>query len=240
MHKIGICDDDEIFCAELEQQIIDYCQEIHLVIETTVFTTGEELLKYISDTEKLDLLFLDIRLQKLTGYEIGNRLRDTPGNETMQIVYVSIEADYAMKLFESRPLNFLIKPIKPEQLHGVLEEYKRLFDKNKTFFLYHARKQEHHIDASRILYLESTGRTIDIVTLHGKESYRGKLSETLSQLDTTTFCTVHKSYIVNLNYIDAYHFKDIVMTDGTTIPISQSKRIEIKQVMLDRNINKRK
>ena len=239
MHKIGICDDDEIFCAELEQQVIGCCKEIHLTIETTVFTTGEELLKYITDTEKLDLLFLDIRLQKVTGYEIGNKLRNNPGNETMQIVYISIESDYAMKLFESRPLNFLIKPIKPEQLYNVLNEYKRLFDKNKRFFLYRAKRQEHHIDANRILYLESTGRMIDIVTLNGKESYRGKLSETLSQLDTTTFCTVHKSYIVNLNYIDAYHFKDIVMTDGTTIPISQSKRIEIKQVMLDRNIKKR-
>ena len=239
MHKIGICDDDESFCTELEEQIIEYCKEIHLVIETIVFITGEELLRHIANNEGIDLLFLDIRLQKATGYEIGNKLRDNPGYETIQIVYVSIESDYAMKLFESRPLNFLIKPIKPEQLHAVLNEYKRLFDKNKSFFLYHAKKQEHHIDASRILYLESTGRTVDIVTLNGKESYRGKLSETLSQLDTTTFCTVHKSYIVNLNYIDAYHFKDIVMTDGTTIPISQSRRIEIKQVMLNRNIKKR-
>lgn len=239
MHKIGICDDDEIFCADFEQQVIDYCKEIHLTIETTVFTTGEELLKYIAGTERLDLLFLDICLQKMTGYEIGNKLRNNPGYEAVQIVYVSIDSDYAMKLFESRPLNFLIKPIDSLQLHSVLDEYKRLFDRNKSFFLYHARKQEHHIDMSRILYLESTGRTVDIVTMHGKESYRGKLSETLSQLDTTTFCTVHKSYIVNLNYIDTYHFKDIVMVDGTTIPISQSRRIEIKQVMLDRNIKKR-
>ena len=239
MHRIGICDDDEIYCAKLEQQVIDCCKEIHLDAETTVFTSGEELLKYIADKEGLDLLFLDIRLQKITGYEIGNKLRSDPDNEIMQIVYISVESDYAINLFESRPLNFLIKPIDFEQLHNVLEEYKRLFDRNKSFFLYHAKKQEHHINANRILYLESTGKTIDIVTLNGRESYRGKLSETLSQLDTTIFCTVHKSYIVNLNYIDAYHFKDIVMADGTTIPISQSRRIEIKQIMLDRNIKKR-
>lgn len=239
MHKIGICDDDENFCADLEQRIIDYCKEISLTIETSVFSTGEELLKCIADNEKLDLLFLDICLQKTLGYEIGNKLRNNSDNEAMQIVYVSIEADYAMKLFESRPLNFLIKPIESQQLHAVLKEYKRLFDRDKSFFLYHARKQEHHIDANRIIYLESAGKMIDIVTENGRESYRGKLSETLSQLDTTTFCTVHKSYIVNLNYIDAYHFKNVVMSNGTTIPISQSRRMEIRQIMLNRNIKKR-
>ncbi|MDQ9827094.1 LytTR family DNA-binding domain-containing protein, partial [Acinetobacter sp. 163] len=68
------------------------------------------------------------------------------------------------------------------------------------------------------------------MTLHTRERirFRGKLSDTANKLPDTTFIQIHKSYLINLNYISEYSADKVKMTDGTVLGISPSKKKEVK------------
>lgn len=68
--------------------------------------------QFICEGACFDIVFLDIELPKISGIDIGKKIRDEMHDETTKIVYISGKDSYAMGLFDVRPLNFLIKPIK--------------------------------------------------------------------------------------------------------------------------------
>ncbi|MEL7568552.1 MAG: response regulator [Dehalobacterium sp.] len=81
-------------------------------MEIEVFFSGEKLYQFICEGACFDIVFLDIELPKISGIDIGKKIRDEMHDETTKIVYISGKDSYAMGLFDVRPLNFLIKPIK--------------------------------------------------------------------------------------------------------------------------------
>lgn len=239
MHTIAICDDNELFCWKLENFILDYCKKTHWEVETVVFTSGEELLRYWETKQRPDLLFLDIELQTMDGISIGNELRKNPENESTQIVFVSIKRDYALQLFKVRPLDFLIKPVSYEDVSRILDTYYRLFITLKPLFEYRHNKQICRIDQRNIIYLQSASKIITIHTTFGVHQFYGKLSECMDQLNPNSFFFVHKSFIININHIVEYKANQVLMSDLTTIPISQSRRLEFRQTILRNQIESR-
>ena len=85
------------------------------------------------------------------------------------------------------------------------------------------------IPVENIMYCISENKQITM-TLHTGEHirFRGKLSDTANKLPDTTFIQIHKSYLINLNYISEYSADKVKMTDGTVLGISPSKKKEVK------------
>lgn len=111
MLKIGICDDDREFITQLEELILKYLENNNFRAEIHSFTQSCELFQYIQNGEMFDILFLDIELDDITGIDIGRRLRSEYHNDYIQIVFISLKENYALQLFDMRPLNFLVKPV---------------------------------------------------------------------------------------------------------------------------------
>ena len=76
MYVIGICDDGENFCSELENDLLDYAKKKDMQFDVKIWYTGEGLKDYLSSGGHLDVLFLDIELFKMTGIEVGQFIRN--------------------------------------------------------------------------------------------------------------------------------------------------------------------
>lgn len=129
MYRIGICDDDLIFCGQIEQYLFDCCPNFNMQMEIIIFVQGTELLSNIAAEGPFDLLFLDIELLDIDGVNIGKILRSDIANEVTQIVYVSSQMDYALQLFQIRPMDFLLKPVKCVDIEKIVRLYHRLCGK---------------------------------------------------------------------------------------------------------------
>ncbi len=134
MFRVAICDDEKTICSQIEKVILDYQKDCAEEIDVLTFSSGEELHKIIKDGQAFDLIFLDIELDKLNGIEVGKIIREELNDNITQIVYISANKDYAMELFENRPLNFLVKPICCEKIIKNLNVAINLH-KNSNFFL---------------------------------------------------------------------------------------------------------
>ena len=109
---IGICDDEKVTCAELENMLYEYGKTAGIKVDVNVWFTGESLCTYLKSENTLDLLFLDIELISTDGIKVGGFIREELENIETMIVYISSKSSYAMSLFRIQPLDFLIKPLK--------------------------------------------------------------------------------------------------------------------------------
>lgn len=230
--RIGICDDDEKFGLELEGYLLEYAQKKNLVIDTQTFTNDRDILSNIESEGLFDILFLDIELEGTTGVDLGKKLRADIKNEPMQIVYVSSKEGYAMQLFDTRPMNFIIKPVTYKMIERIMDEYGRLYKFQPDFFEYNIGKTKYKVSEQYIFYFQSQGKKIQIVTQNETKEFYGKLSEVLQRLNNDSFCCVHKSYVINLRYVLEFGKDSILMANGERIPVSRAMRKNLNNTIL--------
>lgn len=240
MYRVGICDDDIAFGCQMEEYLKEYARKENMEINIEVFLSGEDYLKYLKEESALDVLFLDIELGRNTnGVMVGNLIRSDLANEVTQIVYVSASESYAMQLFRNRPMDFLVKPVKREDIERVMAEYKRIFFDKKRFFEFRIGKITYRISDDEILYIQCSGKKIEIVTNKENKEYYGTMTEVEKQVDADKFWVIHKSYIVNINYISEFRVNEIVMITGDVLPISRSYQKKVQEKLLNLNVSRR-
>lgn len=233
MLKIAICDDNNSICLEIEQIIMKTLKEQGILFEIDIFNSGESLYKRLARKCIFDIIFLDIEMEKLNGIQLGKEIRDFFQNEITKIIYISSYEEYCMDLFKVRPFDFIIKPFKEKDLILTLERAINLINITHEIFTY---KKGHTLNKEiikNIIYFESQGKEIKMVTVDKVVLFYGSLKEIFEQIEKYKFIYSHKSYLVNYNHIKEFKYEELIMTNNDIIPISQGKRKEIRNIQLD-------
>jgi DNA-binding LytR/AlgR family response regulator len=87
--RVAICDDEQVICSQIENTILNFAEENNEKIDTQVFYSGEELIKFLEVGQSFDLIFLDIELKMINGIEVGRKIREEMDNQILQIIYIS-------------------------------------------------------------------------------------------------------------------------------------------------------
>lgn len=198
-----------------------------------VYYSGEELYRYLEKGTYYDMIFLDIRLKKLNGVDVGRMIRNDLKNEAVMIVYISAEDKYAMDLFEVRPMHFLVKPIKEEKIIATLKKGMELSNKFNQTFEYKQGHSISKIEVKNILYFESMDRKVKMVTTGREEIFYGSLADIFSRLEKYGFFFCHKSYLVNYHHVKKFEYERLKMENGAILPISQPKRKSVRAMQMN-------
>lgn len=231
MYDIGICDDGENTCISIENMLLQCAREKNIQIDTNVWYTGEGLKKYLEAGNRLDILFLDIELFKMTGIEVGNYIRNQLDDMGMQIIYISGKASYAQQLFKTQPLDFLVKPISESQISDVLGMALRVMKHRNDKFEFQQGKDHYYVLVGDIVYFASEGRKVKMITLKETIEFYGRLKEVAKRLPQD-FIVIHKSYIVNKEYIFRYAYEMVELTNGMILTISPANRKQVRERIL--------
>jgi two-component system, LytTR family, response regulator len=200
-----IVDDEPLAIKSLTKKLEDF-PNIEVIGEST------RMAKAIIEINmnKPDILFLDIQLAEGTGFDLINKL-DYSG----KIIFITAFDEFAFRAFEINALDYLLKPISTERLRQALE---KLFIKDsppvdlikeKLKFCYNDRIMAYDKNQIRFLLLSdvvliSASRDYSVIELvNGKEIlFLRSMGEWDEKLPPEHFIRIHRSYIVNLNYID--------------------------------------
>lgn len=233
MHiKIAICDDDINIQFTIEGFLQHILEEYGVESEIECFDLGDKICESY-EKGKFDLIFLDIEYEGKNGVEVGKYIREIVGDEIVQIAYISGNTGYAMELFEYRPINFLVKPITETEVKKVIDKYLILSNQKVENFQYKIGSDIYQVALSEIKYFSSRARK---VILHGREreaEFYGSLETIYSQVKGKQFLHVHKSFIVNYQCIKKMEYEQVILYDGTVIPISQARRSVIRKQFMD-------
>jgi len=231
---VAVCDDETKIGAELERTLIDIFNRLKVECEIDIFFAGDELRRKMEVGMHYDLIFLDIEFAKdgINGVEVGRLIRDTHHNHMVSIVYISWEKNYAMQLFEIRPMDFLIKPLEYEKVEQAIRTYLKIAGLWSGEFTYKKGHNICKIQAKNIIYLESSDRKLILHLIDGrKEEFYGALKEVYNeQLHRFDFLFIHASYVVNYDYITAVKYNQVLLTESQMpLPISPNKRNEVRE-----------
>lgn len=227
MINIAICDDETVIAGHIEELLLKICKKEHIQVNTDVFYEGESLNEEITKGTSYDIIYLDIQMEGADGIMTARQFRKVDQNALL--IYVSGYDKYWMELFRFDVFAFVKKPIEESRFEQIFLEAVKRISSRHHYFVYQYKNEEHKLPCMDILYFESTGRKIRIV-IHNSApvTYNGKLSDVEEQLDCgkVPFLRIHQSYLVNYHHIRSRSRREVTLTDGTRLPISQERRRE--------------
>jgi len=226
MISIAVVDDDFRILAQLGDIFGRYF--VGEEYELTEYTNGMEFVDSLQSLH-YDVVFMDIEMEKMDGKEAVKRLRKHDLKESVFVVYISSHTDNLVELFAVHPFEFLVKPIKEEQIFFVLDKIVKQIRKEDIFIPLTVQRGKRNVSVNDIMYIESVGHNLKIALSNQEELIcymkLGQL-ETLLHERSSQFVRVHASFLVNKTYITMYTQKSIYLSN-TEIPVSLKFRNQV-------------
>lgn len=246
-----IADDEQHLANYLHERLTALWPELAIV---GIARNGLEAIRLVDD-ESPSIVFLDIRMPGLTGLEVASRL-----DAKTHVVFVTAYDQYAVEAFDRQAADYLLKPVTDERLVRAIERLKSKLAKaevpgdvagllkqlatalpgakNSRLRWIRASVGDavRQIPVEDVYYLQAQDKYVSVYTRDGESLIRTPLSELLEQLDPDTFWQIHRSSIVNVNYVAASR-RDVMgktvvkLRDGKTeLPVSRAYAHLFKQM----------
>ena len=247
MLKAIIIDDEPECINSLSFDLQQHCPEIELV---DTCNGGKEGVKSIHKHSP-DIVFLDIDMPFVNGFDV---IEMVP-NIDFEVIFTTAYDKYALQAFKISAVDYLLKPVDPENLKSAVRKVQLLKEKGNaqkqiSFLIQQIKDLDNNsvkrialptfdgiefVSLDDILYCQSDGAYSNVFFTDGSKLY---ISKTLRFLEEALcdfhFYRVHNSYVINLNYVKKYSKTDgglIIMKNGDHIKVSRSKKEEIVSVL---------
>jgi two-component system, LytTR family, response regulator len=238
--------DDEDLARQILREYLKGEEDVEIVAECA---NGFAAVKAMSE-HKPDLLFLDVQMPKLDGFEVLELV-----DREVAVVFVTAFDQYAMKAFDAAAVDYLLKPFGPDRLQTALQRVRRRLGENKPMpppmelkaaarapdqyterVVVKDGSRVHIIPVGKLDYAEAQD---DYVSLHSeKKTYlkQQTISSLEESLDPARFVRVHRSFLVNLERIAKIepYTKDtrvVSLGDGSQIPVSRAGYARLKELL---------
>lgn len=241
--KTLIIEDERLAREELKLLLKDYL-EIEIIGEAK---NGEEGLQKIKE-QKPDLLFLDVSMPGMTGFEMLKHLEEIP-----RVIFVTAYDEYALKAFEVNALDYILKPVDPDRLKEAiakltapeddfisnqaesLSRKNRQLTLNDRVFIKDGEKCW-FIELSKVRMLESEGNYVKVYFDNFKPLILRSLNSFEDRLDPEYFFRANRKFIINLNWVSNIEnwFNgglQVELRDGEKVEISRRQAIRFKELL---------
>lgn len=246
-----LIDDDVNLREGMKGLLALYAPDIHIIGEADSVASG------VSSVARLEpqVVFLDIQMNDGTGFDLLEKLSEIKGKVTSHVVFITAYEHYAIKAFKFSALDFLLKPVGPDELEKVIEKIRTVLEKDNDYshidlLLENIRKKADNY--KRIALSNSDGIHLleinDIIRCESDDNYTKffinnrkpiLISKTLKEyeemLTEHDFVRIHQSHLINLSYVKSYIKKEngfVLMSDDSQLPISQRKKDQLHEILI--------
>lgn len=229
--------DDEPLARAIVRKFLEEKPEFEIVGEAN---DGFEALKLIQ-TEQPDLLFLDIQMPKINGFEMLELMTESPS-----VIFTTAFDEYAIKAFEVNAIDYLLKPFSEERFHTAIEKWKnsKTTKKDIANIQYFNKEDQNRIvvkdgseikiiPVSTVQYIEAYDDYVKIFTEKGYTLKKQTMNYFENALSKEHFIRIHRSYILNINEltkIESFEKNSYlaILKSGARIPISRNAYSDLK------------
>lgn len=231
MFYIAVCDDEEYFRIREEQLIVKYMDRKGYHYEIELFESGSEILDLGKAVAKFDIIFLDVNMEKMDGIETAKRIRMS--TKDAYIVFITAFVTYALEGYKVDAVRYLLK--EDEYLEKAVYEcldtiiYKMNYEEYKHTFEFQEGMVELYYED--ILYVESSLHKL-IFHMAAENAGRYTIYEKLDVVDKLLheagFCRIHKSFLVNLKYVENIERYEVRLSNGICLRVSKSRYLNAR------------
>ncbi|MEO9483929.1 MAG: LytTR family DNA-binding domain-containing protein [Ekhidna sp.] len=244
-YRALIVEDEKKARNLLGKLISSECPDLEIIDEAESVQEAIEKIK----ASKPDIIFLDIQLGEERSFSILKEIN----HAEHKIIFVTAFEQYAVDAFRFSAVDYILKPVDPDLLVGAVERATQQLEdedlKSNLDVLVHNLSEDdrkhkklvlstmdmvHLVELNEIIWCQSEGNYTNFGLINGNTLLISKtLKEYDAQLSGYGFMRVHKSYLVNLDHLSAFHKKEggfLIMSDGAKIPVAVRKKEEFMKV----------
>ncbi len=234
MIKIAVCDDDLTELNELKILLEEYRTEHSQEIVYTAFHSPLEILAGIEKGIHPDILFLDVIMPGENGIDVAREIRQY--DDSVKIIFLTSSAEFAVESYTVGAYSYQMKPICRQSFVQLMDSVISDCEKaRQNGLILHCKNGITRIPLQKLKYCEIIGHTLLFHMENGKviegSGSMDKLCSKLSQYEN--FLRPHRSFLINMEYIQTISYKAIIMDNLAEIPIPHGKCSEIKNRYLE-------
>lgn len=223
--------DDEYIAHDI---LKDYCDNLpNMQLVKNCYNAFEAI--EILNKRSVDLIFLDLNMPKLKGFDFLKTLTAPP-----KVIVTSAYKEYAIEGYELNIVDYLLKPFSFERFLKAINKLQETQttptnitstpqEKSKSFF-FKSDKKLIQVDQNDIYYIEAIGNYCKLITKDNSIVIREKLSDLITKLPQEDFIQVHKSFIVAKQHINFIEGNRIVIKDNM-IPIGRTYKLQLQNLL---------
>ena len=225
MIDVFVCDDDVNITDFLKFFIMKHFGADYKVV---AMNSCQELIGMIEFNEHVpDILIMDINLKDGNGIETIKHLQSI--YPTLKVIYLTGVINYATEIFETTPAYFLVKPISENQLMEAITKVSKGIELEKNdLIVIKTNGSETKVYRRDIRYVESSGRKLSLYMIEGRTVQIYEKMDVFQEKLGADFVRTHKSFLANMKHIAERTNKELLLQDGTVIPISKSNLRDVK------------
>ena len=237
--------DDELNCIKtLTHDLEEYCPQVNILGKCESAKQGLKAIRQLQP----ELVFLDINMPWMTGLE----LLEVVGDINFDVIFTTAHDQYAVQAFRLSALDYLLKPIDYQELITAVKKVEAKKDHLTRQQLEHLKENmnpssnlqrigiptKSGIDFELIedvLYCEADSNYTYVHLTGNRKLYSAKtLKEFDLLLNSSCFCRIHQSFLINLNHLKKYYRGDggyVEMINGASLNVSRSKKEELLRMI---------
>lgn len=235
MMQIAVCDDNIDELSNMVQLIDLYRTSRNLNCDHAVFPNGFELVSALEKGKRFDIYCLDIMMPGFTGIDAAKEIRTF--DKTAPILFFTSSPEFALESYSVKAINYVLKPVSKEKLFFTFDE---LLEQIKTkdeedAVIVKSNEGIQKILISNLVFVEVIGRN---VLYHLRSGKVAECTESFSSVCDSLqkygcFIKPHRSYLVNMQYVDTIENHQITLQTLSAVPVAQGKAKEMKQQYLN-------
>ena len=234
MIQIAFCDDDQTVLDQLSALLEKYRAQRCVQIQCTAFHSPLDLLAEIEKGTRYDILFLDVIMPAENGITAAKEIRQY--DNVVKIIFLTSSAEFAVESYVVGVYFYQLKPIWEESFYRIIDAALEACHKEQSdSLILRCKTGITRVALNQLEYCEVIHRTLLLHLDSGKvlES-SGSLDELSRQLAPYgCFYRPHRSYLVNLEYVQTLSYRAITLACLAEIPIPRGKYNEVKSAFLD-------
>ena len=229
MLKVAICDDIKEYIKNMGVYVERFGKENSVETKICSYVSGDHLMLTYKK-KKYDVIFLDISMSKMDGFETAGRIRKLDQDVTIIFCTAYYTIPNAQKAYEVQANDFLKKPIIYKKVESILNKvYKKKIANAEEKFVLKTREGIFSIQLSDIIYLETKNKAVILHTVQRDFVTYQKIYEFENKFDRGDFFRCHNSFLINLEYVESVRNMNIILMDDnkTCIPVSKYRKEEL-------------
>ncbi len=229
--RIAYCEDEAAQAELVRSMIMQWAESRRIAADVVLFESAEEFL-FKNDDYPYDAVFLDIAMRQMNGVELARAIRGK--DRKLPIAFLTADKTFAIEGYEVHAVRYLLKPIAMEKLGSLLDELSAECGGNPedTVCITIGEKGAvRKLAESSICYAEVLGH---YTQLHLNDNTAIRIKESLAAVAEMLhrkelFVKCHRSFVVNLSYVERISRTECTLSGGAVLPVSRSAYQELNE-----------
>lgn len=240
MEKAVVVEDEIHVRNGIVSMIKEYCPNVKVVAEADSVADG-----YAKIAQHLpDIVFLDVNLPDGSGFDLLDKIV----RNNLKVIFITAYSEHALKAIKHSAVDYLLKPLIPEELVDAVEKASRFIMQEKTLdelnaqadtstggfgskIIIKTQTESYYLNVNDIVYFKADGNYSEVITTSNKPILVAKTLKYYEEImNEHGFLRVHQSSLVNANHILGLQGNKLQLKNGDTIEISRRKKTVIQDL----------